>query len=465
MKYITEITKRDIYELFRDGYENPSNWLDNIQRMIYYYYGSIKEIDFLKRLYSLDQMPSLDKRYDNAGIDIWQHTINNDDYPFCWIFKDERFPLKNGSDEELLKFLCEIFHPAVRNEKGCWKDYLEIINNLLRADGYELYENKKISNRYVYSWRQISLEESQSGKFIPFSIRNKKNIEEKKLNISPVSKRIRNEFIILFNKYDETLHCTTETNWNYLIRSKEAVFKEFSDYYVPKAFDSEKKYSETTNLDLFVMNNHPYYVFDAIELFEKYNKGNNFTDEVNNIFKNNNFLFRLLGGKIEATNGKFEIREQIIATSAEKLKEKFSNEYISIQIDFMLKMQKENPTEAIGKAKELIESCCKTILEDNRISPDKNWTIIQLVDETTKLLKITPKDIPDSTLEITAIKAILGNLKAIALNVANLRNSYGTGHGKSAKYRGLEERHAKLAVGSSITLVNFLWDSHDRINK
>lgn len=465
MKCITEITKRDIFELFRDGYENPCNWLDNIQRINYCYYGSIKEIDFLKRLYPLDQMPSLDERYENAGIDIWQHTINNDDYPSFWIFEDERFPLKNGSDEELLKFLCEIFHPAVRNEKGYWKDYLEKINNLLRADGYELYENEKISNRYVYSWRQISLEESQSGRFIPFSIRNKKAIEEKKLKIPLVSKRIRNEFIILFNQYEETQHRTTETNWNYSIRSKEAVIEELRNYYIPKAFNSEKKYSETKSLNLFVMNNHPYCVFDAIELFEKYNKGNSFADEVNNIFQNNSLSFRILGGKIESTNGKIEQGEQIIVTSAEKLKEKFSSEYITAQIDLMLKMQKDNPTEAIGKAKELIESCCKTILEDVGISPDKNWDIVKLVDETTKLLKVTPKDIPDNTPEITAIKAILGNLKAIATNVAYLRNSYGSGHGKSANYKGLEERHAKLAVGSSITLVNFLWDSHDRINK
>lgn len=462
MKCITEITKRDLSELFKIGYVDSSNWLDNNQRIFYCYYGCINEIDFLKRLYPLDQMPSLDERYENAEMDIWQHTINNDDFPFCWIFEDERFPLKNGSDEELLKFLCEIFHPAVRNEKGYWKEYLIKINSLLRADGYELYERERISNRFVYSWRQISFMEAQSGGYLPFSIRNKKEIEEKRLNIPTITKKVRKEIITLFNQYDEILNRTDETNWNYSISSKGAIIEDLRDYYVPKAFDSEKKYSETTDLDLFVMNNHPYYVFDAIELFERINERKSFTDEVNSIFQSNGLSFRLLGGKIDLSNG---IGDQVIVASAEKLKEKFSCEYISIQIDLMLKMQKENPTEAIGKAKELIESCCKTILEDKSISPDKKWTIVQLVDETTKLLKITPKDIPDSTPEITAIKAILGNLKAIAANVANLRNSYGTGHGKSAKYRGLEERHAKLAVGSSITLVNFLWDSHDRINK
>lgn len=151
-----------------------------------------------------------------------------------------------------------------------------------------------------------------------------------------------------------------------------------------------------------------------------------------------------------------------LAPVAVNLKEKFSSEYLSAQIDLMLKMQSENPTEAIGKAKELVESCCKTILDENKIEWDKNWDVGQLTGETVKLLKLMPKDIPDTALAANEMKAILGNLRAIAANLAALRNPYGSGHGKSATYKGLEERHAKLAVGSSITLVSFLWDTHER---
>lgn len=147
------------------------------------------------------------------------------------------------------------------------------------------------------------------------------------------------------------------------------------------------------------------------------------------------------------------------------VKEAFSNEYINKQLTLMLDNIAINPTESIGKAKELIESCCKTILEERSVEIDKKWDIVRLVDETVKLLKITPRDIPDNVPESVAIKTILGNLKNIAVNIATLRNAYGSGHGKSASYKGLEERHAKLAVGSSITLVNFLWDSHLRMLK
>lgn len=155
---------------------------------------------------------------------------------------------------------------------------------------------------------------------------------------------------------------------------------------------------------------------------------------------------------------------QFSAFAAKSVEEAFSSEYINKHMSIMLENQSTNPTEAIGKAKELIESCCETILERNGITPNKDWKLNQLVDETMKLLEITPKHIPDTAKEATAIKAILGSLRGIATNIAIIRNAYGSGHGKSASYKGLQERHAKLAIGSSVTLVNFLWDSFERKN-
>lgn len=149
-----------------------------------------------------------------------------------------------------------------------------------------------------------------------------------------------------------------------------------------------------------------------------------------------------------------------LAAIADNLKEQFSSEYLNAQINAMLSMAESNPTEAIGKAKELIESCCKTILNSRKIAWDKNWDVGQLTGETLKILKLMPKDIPEDAPAAAEMKALLGNLRAIATNVAALRNHYGSGHGKSADYKGLSPRHAKLAVGSSITLVEFLWETH-----
>lgn len=70
----------------------------------YPFYGRLSEMDFLKRIYDLKKMPSYDSRFENAEDDIWQHTINNDDYEKGWVFEDKRFGLMNGEDQEILNF-------------------------------------------------------------------------------------------------------------------------------------------------------------------------------------------------------------------------------------------------------------------------------------------------------------------------------------------------------------------------
>jgi hypothetical protein len=310
MNNITEITRRDIIELFREGYVE-STWLGS-EKIFYPYCGRLNEIEFIEKLYPLDKMSSSDTRFKNAKEDIWQHTINNNDWESGWIFEDSRFELLRGSDLVVLNFLCAVFHPENRNEKGYWKEYLGKINNLIRTDGYELYESDKISGRIVYSWRKITPEESASRRFIPFSIRNKKELETKALILPKIPKKVREEFLDIFRRYDEIQNRTDETNWNYSISTIEALIREdIREYYTPKAFDSTKNYSETDNIEQFIMNNYPYCVFDAIELFALYNCQNNFADEVNRLFQNRGFAYKLLGGKIEIAQICIQTKEAI----------------------------------------------------------------------------------------------------------------------------------------------------------
>lgn len=68
MKRITEITKSDILELFQNRLEIENFF--QTETVMYNYYGRLEEIDFLKRLYNLDKMPSIDSRFANAEQDI-----------------------------------------------------------------------------------------------------------------------------------------------------------------------------------------------------------------------------------------------------------------------------------------------------------------------------------------------------------------------------------------------------------
>lgn len=49
--------------------------------------------------------------------------------------------------------MCEIFHPLVRDEKKKWEQFLNKVNALIRADGYELYVKQYISGRAEYGYR------------------------------------------------------------------------------------------------------------------------------------------------------------------------------------------------------------------------------------------------------------------------------------------------------------------------
>lgn len=316
MNRITEITKRDILDLFRNGLE-IDEFLET-KTVVYCYWGRLTEIDFLKRLYDLEKLPSNDPRYKNAESDIWQHTENNEDYPFCWVFEDERFDLMYGSDEKYLKFICEIFHPAVRNDKGYWMKFLEKINSLLQNDGYELYPVEKISNRDVYGWRIYQNEENTL--FIPYSQRQAKAIKEKRITLS-IRKIVRNQIYKFLKNYDIEYYVTTDTGFNYPTSVAIDVFENIKQFYTPKCYNDKKEYVETDNLQDFILSSSPFCVLDAIELFNRYSGQDEFEPNINALLKLNDIPFRLHNGKIVNVFGAQINNKLITAVEETGLKE------------------------------------------------------------------------------------------------------------------------------------------------
>lgn len=125
----------------------------------------------------------------------------------------------------------------------------------------------------------------------------------------------------------------------------------------------------------------------------------------------------------------------------------------------------QDPGLAIGTAKEMLETTCKTILEDLGVEVDPSWEIPTLLKETRKLLKLLPEDVPSAAKGADTIRRLLSNLGQVAQGLAELRNYYGSGHGRSGKTKGLSPRHARLAVGSVATLVQFLFETHQEHEK
>lgn len=110
--------------------------------------GRLNEVEFLQRLYDLENLPSNDSRFKNSAQDIWQHRINNpDDWSDDWIYDDSRFGLLAGSAETFLRFLCEIVHPVVRPERNEALKLVQEFNDQLRKEGWYLVEEEKIAGR------------------------------------------------------------------------------------------------------------------------------------------------------------------------------------------------------------------------------------------------------------------------------------------------------------------------------
>ncbi len=294
---VTEITRRDI--------------LDSVVLEAINLYGRLEETEFLSRIWDLNSMPSTDGRFENALDDIWQHTINNNDWDSRWVFSDPRFNLMRGDDETFLRFLCESIHPVVRPDSTECERLCQLYNNCLRNDGYQIVEKTRISGKSIFIARFIGT------------------------SVSPG-----------INSAKETLSGT-----------------------------------------------------DAA--------------------------------------------------------------YVTQQITRMETAVNQDPELAIGTAKELVETCCKSILNECKIDYSNIVDLPRLVKSTVQHLQLTPADIPDMTKASDTIKRLLSNLASITQGVAELRNHYGTGHGKLGANKGLQPRHAKLAVGAASTLAVFLTETHN----
>jgi hypothetical protein len=381
-------------------------------------WGRLTPKEFLARLYPLREMPALKPSFGSAEEEIAAIKRNiSGHYPLKWLFLDSRFRFANGPDDNFLNFLCEIFHPNVRNDyqQAQWFNILQHLNEVLNTARYRIFPRDWIGLQAVYGWRDLESERFSS-------------ITESDL------KKFKKLFVHSGNVIDF-----------YARDDFDDFTRQAIDLPLCQCYIGSKGFALASYLDDCLDESKLLKLLEQLML--RYNEaGGGFGDEK-------------LQEECQNILGKAIGMNKALNQAAETLKVHFDSTYLSGEIDAMLALQTSNPTEAIGKAKELIESCCKTILEKTGAPLPSNTDFSQIVKKARSALHLLPEGIPDTAPASTAIKQLLSNLAAIAHNIATLRNVYGSGHGKSSSYRGLEERHAKLAVECSVALVSFLWDS------
>lgn len=94
-------------------------------------------VDFLKMIWDLPTMPSIDPRFKNAEADARQHLVNNDDWDLTYTF-EQRFNLLAGDVGYFVKFVEACVSPFVRSNADDIKQYVKEINPLLNKDNCEL---------------------------------------------------------------------------------------------------------------------------------------------------------------------------------------------------------------------------------------------------------------------------------------------------------------------------------------
>ena len=284
--------------------------LDELRAKETIWYGDLHEVDFLNGIFDLASMPSSDSRFETAEGDIWQHRINNDDWPLDWIFGDSRFSLYTLDQETFLKFISEVLNPAVRRDVSEQAQLAATFNGHLKRDGWELVEDVIVDGR---------------PKFEP---------ERRARHLGISSRRIKA---------------------------------------VAASLQSSNLYEDLRRLE---------------------------------------------------------------------------------------RVGDREPGEAIALAKEIVESCCKLILDDRGIAYREKADIPELLKLLRKEIQIMPQDINENARAASEIRQVLTSLGQIAHALGPIRNAYGKGHGRGRDFRGLEPRHARLAVGAASTFVDFVLDRH-----
>ncbi len=113
-------------------------------------FGKDDNIEFLNEIWDLRAMPSEDDRYKDAHGDVFQHTINNDDWDIDYLFIDR---LNLFEDDKIFsKFIETIVSPKYRENEDEIIKFVLLINSYIEKENYTLSVSEYDENDYsIYS--------------------------------------------------------------------------------------------------------------------------------------------------------------------------------------------------------------------------------------------------------------------------------------------------------------------------
>ncbi|SHH31532.1 Abortive infection C-terminus [Jatrophihabitans endophyticus] len=123
-------------------------------------------------------------------------------------------------------------------------------------------------------------------------------------------------------------------------------------------------------------------------------------------------------------------------------------------------LERDDPAQVIGSAKELIESTAKLVLRERDVEYTDAEDVPALVSKAHTALGLHPAAHSAGPDGSDAVKKVLGASLTVTTGVAELRNrGFGTGHGPGEVRTGLSSRHSRLAVNAARLWCEFMLDT------
>ena len=118
------------------------------------FHGRLDCLDFLKRVWPLDEMPSQDSRFKTATADIATH-VRFGDWDDAHLLL-ERLSLARDADDRFMRFIEMVVHPLVVPDETEAVSLVRAVNGHLEGDGFHLVETDRISGKPAFGVRTVS---------------------------------------------------------------------------------------------------------------------------------------------------------------------------------------------------------------------------------------------------------------------------------------------------------------------
>jgi hypothetical protein len=121
----------------------------------------------------------------------------------------------------------------------------------------------------------------------------------------------------------------------------------------------------------------------------------------------------------------------------------------------------DSPADAIGGAEELLESVCRIVLRlVGEPEPAKTAYLVDIAKSTLTAIELIPAGLDDAKTSAALFRRCLEQLSVVVARLGELRNVCGSVHSRNGRCKGLSPRHARLAVGATVTFADFVAETY-----